>query len=157
MTATAFAACALMALPAVAADLHVAHSASSVVRIQVAGKTHDQVRQEIAAAAVKVCGDAGANCVDDARYDGERQLRELDARAHPVNRIEVARNDPNTVRISLKGKTRAQIEQEIDAAAVKVCKGASIAEERECKTQASADAKRRLAEAGAVGALAFND
>jgi len=155
MSAAAFAAVALVALPAAAADLHVANNSASVVRIAVAGKSHDQLRQEIDAAASKVCG-ADTACVTDSKFDAERQLREIDAKSHQGNRIEVARNDPNTVRISLKGKTRAQIEQEIDAAAAKVCKTLSIGEQRECASQAAGDAKRRLAEAGGIGALALN-
>ena len=159
VSGAAFAAFALAALPADASDLHVANSAASVVRISVANKSADQLGREIDAAARTVCvgPSASETCYTDAIVDANRQVRDIVGKSRqPAAKIEVARNDPSTVRISLKGKSMVQINQEIDAAAVAVCKGAVGAEYRDCVASASHDAKQRLAEAGQVGALAMN-
>ena len=155
----AFAVIVLSALPASASDLHVANSATSVVRISVANKSPDQLTREIEAAARTVCGGPSASdsCYVDALRDANRQVQDITGKSRqPAARIEVARNDPSTVRISLKGKSIAQINQEIDAAATLVCKGAVGADFRDCVRAASQDAKQRLAEAGKIGALASN-
>lgn len=159
VSGAAFAVIALAALPASASDLHVANSAASVVRISVANKSPDQLTREIEAAARTVCAGPSASdgCYVDAVRDANRQVQDITGKSRqPAARIEVARNDPSTVRISLKGKSAAQINQEIDAAANTVCKGAVGSEFRDCVTTASQDAKRRLAEANKVGALAMN-
>ena len=159
ISGAAFAVIALAALPASASDLHVANSTASVVRISVANKSSDQLTQEIAAAARSVCTGPSASdgCYADAVRDANQQVQDIAGKTRqPTAKIEVARNDPSTVRISLKGKSTAQINQEIDAAANTVCKGALGAEFRDCVAAASQDAKHRLAEANKVGALAMN-
>jgi hypothetical protein len=147
---------ALVALPASAADLHVANSTALVVRITLTNKAADQLSKEIDAAARLVCADAaaGADCVAEVRDDANRQVRELTARIHPSapGKIEVARNDPTSVRILLQGKSVAQVSQEIEAAAATVCKGSAGADFRDCVADAIRDAKGRLAEAQKVGA-----
>jgi hypothetical protein len=159
VSGAAFAVIALAALPASASDLHVANSAASVVRIALANKSSDQVSREIDDAARTVCKGPSASegCYMDAVRDANRQVQEITGRSRPpAAKIEVARNDPSTVRISLKGKSVAQINQEIDTAANAVCKGALGADFRDCVTTASQDAKRRLAEAGKTRTLAMN-
>jgi hypothetical protein len=159
ISVAAFAVTALVALPASASDLHVAKSTASVVRIALANKSPTQISQEINAAARTVCTglNASETCFADAVSDANRQVQDITGRSHqPAAKIEVARNDPSTVRISVKGKSFAQLNQEIDAAANTVCKGAMGADFHDCVTAASQDAKRRLAEANKVGALAMN-
>lgn len=152
-----FAVCAIAALPASAADLHVANSVASVVRIPLANKSPQQLNKEIQAAAELVCADANASssCVEDTLQDASRQLKELTKGQPGFSKIEVARNDPTSVSISLAGKSLAQVDQEIDAAAAKVCKSTAGIEYRECVAGAAQDAKNRLAEARR-GRLAMN-
>ena len=158
ISVAAFAVTALAALPASASDLHVANSATSVVRISLVNKSAAQITQEIKAAAHTVCTGLNASdtCYVDAVSDANRQVQEITGRSRqPAAKIEVARNDPSTVRISVKGKSFAQINQEIDAAANTVCKGAGM-DFSDCVTASAQDAKHRLAEANKVGALAMN-
>jgi hypothetical protein len=159
ISVAAFAVTALAALPATAADLHVATSAASVVRISLTNKSPAQITLEINAAARTVCTglNASETCFADAVSDANRQVQDITGKSRqPAAKIEVARNDPSTVRISVKGKSFAQLNQEIDAAANTVCKGSMGVDFRECVASASQDAKRRLAEANKVGALAMN-
>ncbi len=144
---TIFAAASLIALPAAAADLQV-----NSIRIPVAGKSRVQLLREIDDAAFTVCGVAAADaaCLGGARYDAERQLDLLMPKANQPA------NDPTTVRISLKGKSRAQIFQEIDAAAAHVCQDLVSVERRECVAQAADAAKRSLAATAGFNALALN-
>jgi hypothetical protein len=154
-----FAVVALTALPASASDLHAAPSAASVVHISVANKSADQLTREIDAAARTVCGASSVSdyCYWDAIRDAKRQVSDIMGKSRqPAAKVEMARNDPSTVRISLKGKSVDQINQEIDAAANTVCKGAVGSEFRDCVATASHDAKHRLAEINKVGALAMN-
>lgn len=152
--AAAFTLCALLAVPAGAADLHVANSTASVVRITLTNKAPEQLNKEIDAAAHLVCADvnASSDCFSEVVRDANRQVMELTGKGRAA-KIEVARNDPTSVRISLKGKTVAQVSQEIDAAAANVCKGQAAFDYRECVAAAIQDAKGRLAEAKKVGAV----
>jgi hypothetical protein len=127
--AAVVAASALASTPALAGDLRVSSHESAVVRIPVAGKTADALKIEISTAAETVCGRPGAarsDCVAVAVRDANRQLKAIN-RAHDLTagRVEVARNDPTSIRVSLKGKTPAQIENDIDAAARSVCKAST--------------------------------
>lgn len=153
------------ALPAAAGDLHVTTTANPVVRIPVAGKAADVLAFEIQQAASSVCtarsGAALTDCVEAAVRDANRQLKAI-KRAHqsPEERIEVARADPTTVRISLKGKSPAQIELDIQVAARSVCKattgqstGMSF---NNCFSSSVKDAKSRLAQITPNRQLASN-
>lgn len=153
---------AFAAAPASAADLRVA--SNPVVRIPVAGKTAEVLSAEIQAAAEKVCDqpDAGKNgCVAVAVRDANRQLRAIN-RAHDLaaGRVEVARNDPTVVRVSLKGKSSAQIDTDIDAAARSVCKASTGYQAGPvfgaCVSASVRDAKSRLAQAVTTRQLASN-
>ncbi|MGZ3369275.1 MAG: hypothetical protein ACXWK1_10165 [Caulobacteraceae bacterium] len=95
-----FAVCAVAA-PAMAADLHVANSAASIVRITLANKAPEQLSREIQAAADLVCADANASvsCVSDTVADANRQVRELTKGRPGFTKIEVARNDPTSISI----------------------------------------------------------
>ena len=146
---------AFAAAPAVAGEVRVSSHENPVVRIPVAGKSADALRVEISAAAESVCGrpDVAKNgCVSLAVRDANRQLKAIN-RAHDVaaGRVEVARNDPTTIRVSLKGKTAAQIDNDIDAAARSVCKastGAGVGPAfSECVAASVKSAKTRLAQA----------
>jgi hypothetical protein len=147
--ASLFAAASLIALPAAAADLNTVH-------IPVAGKSRVQLQQEIDVAALQVCGEAAVDsfCVTEALYNAERQLDRAVPKASRPAKAHVAANDPTEVRISLKGKSRAQIFQEIDAAAQAVC--ASSFEQRECVDAAVSEAKRSLAANARYNSLAMN-
>ena len=154
VSVAAFAVCAIAALPASAADLHVANSTASVIRITLTNKSPGQLSKEIEAAANLVCADANASsgCVEEALLDANRQVKELTKGAQGAAKIEVARDDPTSVRISLVGKSAAQVSKEIETAAAAVCKNETGAEYSECVTEAVQDAKSRL-----VGAkLAMN-
>lgn len=154
----------LAAVPAAASDLRVSSRANPVVRIAVAGKTAEALNTEIAAAAETVCGrpDLTKNgCVSLAVRDANRQLKAIN-RAHEVaaGRVEVARNDPTVVRVSLRGKTAAQIDSDIDAAARSVCK-ASTGQKAgpvfgSCFSASVRDAKSRLAQASTGQQVASN-
>ena len=100
MSVAAFAASALMALPAMAADLHEANGVSGVVRISSFDKSRTQILREIDAAAIKVCANAsGVTCLGQSRYEGERQLDALTRRKRLASgRIDVARWAPSAAR-----------------------------------------------------------
>ena len=153
IVAAAFTVGALVAMPAGAADLHVVNSSASVVRIILTNKSPDQLNKEIEAAANLVCADvnAGNDCVSEVIFDAKKQVTALTGKT--LGKIEVARNDPTSIRVILKGKSVAQINQEIETAAATVCKNASVAEYRNCVAEAVSDAKGRLAEAQKAGAL----
>lgn len=147
--ATLFAAASMIALPAAAADMH-----ANTVRIPVSGKSHPQIMREIDDAAFTVCGVAAvdAACVTDARLDAHRQLDRIEQAGQPARKVDAA----TSVRISLKGKSRAEILQEIDAAAQSVCQDLFSVEHRECVAQAVGAAKRQLAADTRFNALALN-
>jgi hypothetical protein len=154
----AFAVCAIAA-PAMAADLHVANSTASIVRITLANKAPTQLTREIQAAAELVCADGNAsmNCVQDTIADANRQVHELTKGRPGFTKIEVARNDPTSISISLAGKSAAQVKQEIDVAATNVCRNEVGTDFRECVAGAVADAEHRLSEIRrAGGKLASN-
>ena len=162
--ATVLAVSALAFGPAVAGDLRVSSHENSVVRIPVAGKTADALKIEISAAAETVCGrpDTAKNgCVAVAVRDANRQLKAIN-RAHDVTagRVEVARNDPTTIRVSLKGKTPVQIDNDIDAAARSVCKASTGAAAGpafgSCFSASVRDAKSRLAQVATNRQVASN-
>lgn len=92
------------------------------VRISVAGKTTDQVQDEIRVAAKTVCGRADFECYDQAVANAERQFY---AMRHPASEeakvVPTALDEPLTVRVPVAGKTRDQLLQDIDAAAHTVC------------------------------------
>lgn len=145
LVASAFAA------PAFATDLHVSSKTVSAVHVPLAGKSSDQITADIKAAAETVCADKGAaTCIALAVSDANRQLSAI-RRAHDTaGKVEVARNDPSTIRVSLKGKTSAQILADVDAAAQSVCKAATHASHgmsyNACVATSSRDAKERLAD-----------
>lgn len=153
LSAIAAAALAISAFsaPAFATDLHVSSKTVTAVHVPLAGKSADQITADIKSAAQTVCGDAGASsCIALAVSDANRQLSAI-RRAHDVTgKVEVARNDPSTVRISLKGKTDAQILADVDAAANSVCKAATHTSRgvtfRNCVETSARDAKERLAD-----------
>jgi len=147
VSAAAFAVCAIAAMPASAADLHVANSTASVIRITLTNKSPGQLSKEIEAAADLVCADANASsgCVEEALLDANRQVRELTKGPKGAAKIEVARDDSTSVRISLVGKSAAQVSQEIETAAAHVCKNEVGADYRECVADSVQDAKGRLA------------
>lgn len=155
---------ALASVPAAAGELHVSSRENAVVRIPVAGKTADALRVEISTAAESVCGrpDIEKNgCVAVAVRDANRQLKAIN-RGHEAaaGRVEVARNDPTVVRVSLRGKTAAQIDSDIDAAARSVCK-ASTGQKAgpafgSCFSASVRDAKSRLAQASTGQQVASN-
>jgi hypothetical protein len=152
------------ALPAAAAELHVSSVANPVVRIAVAGKSAETLSAEIAAAAETVCGrpdTAKGGCVSMAVRDANRQLAAI-KRAHEAaaSGVEVARNDPTTVRVSLKGKSVAQIDADIAAAARSVCKASTGHGNgwtfEACVNASVQDAKSRLAAASTSRQVASN-
>ena len=154
LSAIAAAAVALSAFavaPAFATDLHVSSNTVTAVHVPLAGKSPAQISADIKAAAETVCKGAGGvgACVQVAIGDANRQLNAI-RRAHDTStKVEVARNDPSTVRVSLKGKSNEQVLAEIDAAAQSVCKAthstAGIAF-KACVDSSARDAKERLAD-----------
>lgn len=155
---------ALASVPAAAGDLRVSSRENAVVRIPVAGKTAEALRVEINTAAEDVCSrpDTGKNgCVAVAVRDANRQLKAIN-RAHEMaaGRVEVARNDPTVVRVSLKGKTPSQIDNDIDAAARSVCKastGHAVGPDfGSCFSASVRDAKSRLAQVASNRQVASN-
>lgn len=164
LVALAAVAVAAFALPATAADLRVSSLANPVVRIPVAGKSAEALSAEIAAAAETVCGrpdTAKGGCVSLAIHDANRQLAAI-KRAHDAaaSGVEVARNDPTTVRVSLKGKSSAQIEADIATAARSVCKASTGHGNGwtfdACVASSVRDAKSRLAQANLGRQVASN-
>ena len=152
------------ALPAAAADLRVSSAANPVVRIPVAGKSAEALAAEIGAAAESVCGrpdTAKGGCVSLAVRDANRQLAAI-KRAHEAaaSGVEVARNDPTTVRVSLKGKSSAQIDNDIAAAARSVCKASTGHGNGwtfdACVSASVQDAKSRLVAASTSRQVASN-
>ena len=139
------------AAPAFATDLHVSSKTVTAVHVPLAGKSAAQVTADIKAAAETVCGDANAApCIALAVSDANRQLNAI-RRAHDTaGKVEVARNDPSTIRVSLKGKTNEQILVDVDAAAQSVCKAATHSTAgvafSACVSTSARDAKERLAD-----------
>ncbi|HEY2661992.1 MAG TPA: hypothetical protein VGI79_19890 [Caulobacteraceae bacterium] len=139
----------LIAGSAGAADLRVFAPTNPAVHVSLAGKSSNQVDAEIRTAAKTVCGTDGA-CANEAIDDANSQLRAIARAARTASgsaaaNVEVARADPATVRVSLKGKSQAAIEAEISTAANTVCKAASAGGDfNVCVSEAIADAKAQL-------------
>ena len=148
--AAVFAVSALIAAPASAANLRVSSPNDPVVRIAVNGKTVAQLNTEISAAATAVCGagadDATKACYRDAVSDADSQLAAITRASQSSAKLEVAKAGPSSMRVSLVGKSPAQIDDEIDAAARSVCKvtAADRSEYADCVSAAVADAKVQL-------------
>lgn len=150
----AVAATILIAGPAGAADLRVFSPANPAIHISIVGKSTVQVRDEIKAAATTVCGAASGACFSDAVQDADNQLSAITAArssktaAGPASapNVEVARADPTTVHLSIKGKSRMVIEADITAAARMVCTAAHMTsgEYTNCVADAISDAKAQL-------------
>lgn len=139
---------ALFALPAAAADLRVSRDPSPVVRIAVAGKTDAQVAGEIRAAASVVCGKDVGPCAQAAIVAANRQYAAIKRSrdAAPTSKVEVVREDHASVRVKVAGRTVAQIDADIDAAARTVCKAVGSADYRRCVDKAARSAKAQLRE-----------
>ena len=140
---------ALIAGSAGAADLRVFSPTTPAVHVSVASKSAAQIDADIHAAADTVCKGADGSCVETAISDADAQLRAINranrVASGPAN-VEVARANPSTIRVSLKGKSRAAIEAEIKSAANTVCKSTSTngAEFGVCVSEAISDAKSQL-------------
>ncbi len=139
------------AAPALAADLHVSSKTVTSVHVPLAGKSSTQITADIRSAAETVCSANGAaSCIALAVSDANRQLSAI-RRAHDgAGKVEVARTDPSTIRVSLKGKSNEQILADIDTAASSVCKAsyhsATSAAFKSCVDTSARDAKDRLAD-----------
>ncbi len=118
--AAAVAASTLIAGSAGAAELHGYSPTAKVVHIALAGKSAAQIDGEIKTAAYAVCG-ADSLCERGAIEDADTQLNAI-AHKSGSAKVEVARQDPSIVRVSLAGKSPARIEADIQAAADTVCK-----------------------------------
>ncbi|QUD86133.1 hypothetical protein [Phenylobacterium montanum] len=112
---------------AAAQTVSVARDISPVVRIALDGKSDVQINDEIAAAASKVCGgSAGGDCYYETLLDAKNQFYAyIHARQAPVGRVDAATSGADLVRVSVAGKSPAEVDREIRAAAQKVCKAAS--------------------------------
>jgi len=151
LIAAVMATSALIAAPAGAADLRVSNPTATSVHISLTGKSADQLASEINAAAKLVCGDRtdfDHGCFDSAVADANDQVSAINAAQHRVARadVDVERDGPDTIRLSLKGKSRAQLEGEIAAAARTVCSRTTAggAEFSLCVDAATLDAKEQL-------------
>ena len=139
---------ALIAMPAAASDLRVSRTPSPVVRISIAGKTDAQVANEIKAAAVTVCGAAAGPCAQAATREANRQYAAIKRSqgAAETTKVEVVREDRASVRVKLAGRSPAQIDADIDAAAKTVCKAVRASDFRGCVDKATRSAKSQLRE-----------
>lgn len=140
---------ALIAVPASASDLRVSSAPTPVVRIAVAGKSDVELRAEIKAAATTVCGKANFDCAAEAIRDANAQLASINRaqqRAAQPAKIDVARADPTSVRVRVTGRTLAQVNADIEAAAKLVCKGQAGGDYTGCVIGAVHSAKAQLRE-----------
>lgn len=117
-----FAAFAALAIAAAVAAPAVAKTQE--VRVSISGKNSVQIQNEIKAAANAVCTTgsklAAQDCIDGALNSANRQLASL-LRARDAGKA-FENETVSVVRISLKGKSRDQINAEIRTAAATVCK-----------------------------------
>jgi hypothetical protein len=117
-----FAAFAALAIAAAVAAPAVAKTQE--VRVSISGKNSVQIQNEIKAAANAVCTTgsklATQDCIDGALNSANRQLASL-LRARDAGKA-FENETVSVVRISLKGKSRDQINAEIRTAAATVCK-----------------------------------
>ena len=133
----------LAAAPASAAD-----SGVRLVRISLAGKSHAQIDADIQAAARTVCEGESPDCVAAAIAGARRQLTALTTReqAPGAMHVDLLSNGIYAVRVSLKGKSTDQVQSDIQAAAVAVCKPANLArlDYAQCVSTAARTAKEQL-------------
>lgn len=133
----------LAAAPASAADEGV-----RMVRISLAGKSPSQIEADIQAAAAKVCVGESPDCVAAAVQGARRQLTALTARQQAPSsmHVDLMANGIYAVRVSLKGKSTDQVQSDIQAAAVAVCKPANLArlDYAQCVSTAARTAKEQL-------------
>jgi UrcA family protein len=119
-----FAALAALAIAAAVAAPAGAKTATSEVRVSIAGKNSVQIENEIKDAAGSVCANtsklAAQDCIDGALMSAHRQLASI-MRARDTGKA-LPTETVSVVRISLKGKTQEQIHSEIRTAAQTVCK-----------------------------------
>ncbi len=131
-----------------AAQLGVSSPAAPIVRIAVAGKSPDQLNLEIKAAAETVCAadEASVTCLQDVVDDADSQLSDIDAahRTSVSDDLAAEHDDSAAVLVSLKGKSPAQIDAAIRAAADAVCKEGAGSDYAACFDAAVADAKYKL-------------
>lgn len=135
------------------ANVAVSHegAAATAIPVALAGKSRAEVDAEVSAAARKVCSDdkgLDSACFSDAVDQANDQLDAI-ARANRTVAsadVDVSREGPSTIRISLKGKSPAQIDAEISAAAHQVCHEATSGgmEYDSCVESATSDAKAQL-------------
>lgn len=132
-----------------------------MVRIPVAGKSDDQIRAEIRAAAWQVCGAAEDRCIDNSVADAERQLDAIVHVKAPLRQA-VDADGALMMRVSIAGKTQAQVRHEIDIAAHTVCQPTAqeASDYRACVGQAISDAQHQLSRftlaSADIGQLAQN-
>jgi hypothetical protein len=153
------AACSAMAGTAGAADLRTFNS--DAVHISLAGKSSDQLKVEIKAAANQVCGASDAICVDQAIEDAYAQLSAIHRSSHPVARIDVNANGDAVMRVAVKGRSEAAVSADIRKAARAVCEAtnADPASFHACMSASLKDAMSQLhtvAKAGGFTELASN-
>jgi UrcA family protein len=119
-----FAAFAALAIAAAVAAPASAKTATSEVRVSIAGKNSVQIETEIKTAAETVCADVSKinaqDCIDNAKTSAHRQLAAIQ-RVRDAGKTPAAES-VSVVRIALKGKSREQIHAEIRTAAATVCK-----------------------------------
>jgi hypothetical protein len=137
------------ASPAAASEVRVAKTSTPVVHVSLVGKSVAQIDADIQAAAATVCGDAKGPCAAAAVRDANHQLAAINrahARANEPSKVDVARADPKSVRVAVTGRSLAQINADIDAAAKTVCKSESSSSYRDCVDGAVRSAKAQLRE-----------
>lgn len=142
--------------PALAADASRVNV--QTVRISLIGKTDAQVRTEIRDAAATVCGASVSDCTSlairkaNAQFDKITRKRAAIAAPTRTARLYDGRAQVASVRVALAGRSPAEIEADINAAADTVCKATNetAPDYRSCVTGAVRSAKfqlRQLAQA----------
>lgn len=120
---------ALAALVTVSAAIAAPASAATLVRVSLAGKNSVEINNAIKTAAHTVCASEKATaveaCLEGATYDANRQLASILKARSGASKVWARRESVSVVRVSLKGKSSAQIHAEIRAAAEAVCKTSS--------------------------------
>lgn len=119
----------LAAVVTVSAAIAAPASAATLVRVPLAGKTSVQINNEIKAAAQTVCAKEKAAfvaaCLESTTYDANRQLASILKGRTGATKVSARREAVSVVRISLKGKSAAEINAEITTAAKAVCKASN--------------------------------
>jgi hypothetical protein len=149
LVAVLMATSALVAAPAGAADLRVSSPATTSVHIAVVGKSADQLAIEIKLAATTVCTDRDGldgGCYTQAVADANDQLDSINQshRSLASANLNVERDGPDTIHVSVKGKTAAQLDAEIASAARTVCSRDAGPDFAVCVDDATRDAKAQL-------------